>query len=95
MSDPYDLITITKSDLSRYERASTNNKISLIINLILSELPEKLKGKSKFIEPTLKPIPGFEDQYIKGYEVCICQNFRIEQFVRRYLPFFILRKDST
>ena len=95
MSDPYDLITITKSDLNRYERDSRNNKISLIISLILSELPEKRKDKSKFLEPTLKPIPGFEDQHIKGYEVCICQNFKIEQFVRSYLPFFILRKDSN
>ena len=36
---------------------------------------------------------GIEDKEIKGYEITIRGNKRIERFVKDYIPFILLKKE--
>jgi len=92
MDSPYDLITINKFDFKVFRNDPFTGKIGSLLNLVFEELPTKLKQYAKFTDPRLKPIPGFEDEEIKGYEIIILGNKRIEEFVRDYIPFIILNK---
>ena len=95
MYSPYDLITITKVDLNEFQDDPFSGKIGSILNLVFDELPKDLKQYAKFTDPHLKPIQGFEDNNIKGYEIIIRGNTRIERFVRDYIPFVILKKSKN
>lgn len=92
MSSPYDLITITLKDLEVFEKSWERSKIGIILHIIFDELPEHLKKEIPFLFPSLQPIEGFEDEHVRGYEISIVQNGEIEDFVRDYVPFFILKK---
>lgn len=92
MQSPYDLIQITAYDLEMFKRNSPTCKINILINLILDELPLKLKPHLRFVTPCLKPIHGFEDEKVRGYKIVIRESKKVEKFVHGYIPFFLLRK---
>jgi hypothetical protein len=92
MSSPYDLLKITSLDLKLYKKDSSRSKIGIVINLVLAEIPKKLKPHLSFITPRLKEVEGFEDKKVKGFEVVIEGNEKIERFVKSYIPFFIMEK---
>lgn len=94
MNSPYDLVRITAQDLKDFVKNPEKGKVGAVLKLVLDELPYKLRIYTRFITPTLKPIRGFEDRFVKGYEIKIKENREIEMFVRRYIPFFLLRKES-
>ncbi len=93
MDSPYDLITVNQVDFDRFQSDPFSGKIGSILNLVFDELPKNLKPYAKFTDPCLQPIQGFEDNDIKGYEITIRGNKRIERFVRDYIPFILLKKD--
>lgn len=93
MDSPYDLITVNKNDFDRFQSDPFSGKIGSILHLVFDELPKNLKQYAKFTDPCLKPIQGFEDNNIKGYEITIKGNKRIEKFVRDYIPFILLKKN--
>jgi len=92
MFSPYNLLTISKYDLITFQDNPEKGRVGVILNMIFDELPFKLRKYARFITPCLNPIEGFEDQNVKGYELNIVGNKKIESFVRKYIPFFILRK---
>lgn len=93
MASLYDLITIDKYDLETFERYGLESKIGFLINLVLDEIPEHMKGIARFCSPYLKPIEGFEDEFVLGYEVVVDESPVIEKFIKSYIPFFILKKE--
>lgn len=92
MSSPYDLIRITSDDLKKFSKDPKGGKIGTILRIVLSELPEKEKRYIRFLSPELKAIEGFEDKFVKGYEVRIKGNRTIEKFLKNFIPFFLLMK---
>lgn len=92
MFSAYNLLTISKYDLITFKDNPEKGRVGVILNLIYDEMPLNLKKYARFITPYLIPIEGFEDQNVKGYELNIVGNKKIESFVRKYIPFFILRK---
>ncbi|MBN2016421.1 hypothetical protein JW766_06360 [Candidatus Dojkabacteria bacterium] len=92
MYSPYDLLKITENDLHTFKNNSKRGKVRKILNLVLNELPPHLKRQVKFTKPNLKPVRGFEDDKVKGYEIIIKNHKEIESFVRSYVPFFIMEK---
>lgn len=95
MGSPYDLIKITAHDLVSFKKDAPRSKIGIILNLVYEELPLKLRPSIQFITPYLRPIEGFTDNNIQGYEVVISENKKIEKFVREFIPFFILEKGNS
>lgn len=95
MPSPYDLLVVTAHDLAQFERNHYRSKIRFLLSLIFNELPTELKSQTKCIDPCLRPIEGFEDKYVRGYEVAIDKNREIEIFMRKYIPFFILMKKQS
>jgi len=93
MDSPYDLVTISKVDFDRFQNDPFSGKIGSILHLVFDELPKDLKQCAKFTDPHLRPIEGFEDKEIKGYEITIRGNKRIERFVKDYIPFILLKKE--
>lgn len=93
MASPYEIITLSRSDLFDFECDPPNSKVGLILSLVLEELPQHLHSAVKYVFPYLEPIEGFEDEKVKGFQVSIDEDKRIEKFVRDYLPFFIMRKE--
>jgi hypothetical protein len=93
MDSSFDLITITPSDLKQYKMGNKRSKISLILQIVLDELPDSYKLASETPITNLIPIEGFEDEVVRGYEVEIKNNKVAEEFVRLYIPFFILKKQ--
>lgn len=92
METPYDLLYITKHDYSLFQKKTRKNKIQRVLNIVSNHLPENLKSPFKFAIIYLKPIDGFEDKEIKGYEVCVKGDEKVEKFIRNYVPFFLMRK---
>jgi hypothetical protein len=93
MGSPYDLITITPYDLFMFEKNGEKSRIGLILKLIMDELPSKLRPYAQFVSPYLKPIKGFEDEKVRGYEIVVEEHEEIEKFVQEFVPFFILKKE--
>lgn len=93
MGSAYELITITPHDLFMFEKHGEKSKVGLILKLVLDELPSKLRQYVRFINPYLKPIKGFEDEKVRGYEIVVEEHKEIEQFVQDFVPFFILKKE--
>jgi len=92
MQSPYDLIRITAYDIAMFEKNAEKSKIGILLKLIFDELPSELKPFLRFVNPYLKPIDGFEDVHVVGYEICIDENEEIQKFVQNFIPFLILRK---
>lgn len=94
MGTVYDLLYITKKDKLLYEKNPFKSRIGLLVELVLNELPPHLKKLKGFICPYLEPIEGFEDEFVQGFELVIKENRDIEQFVRSYIPFLIMKKKK-
>ena len=94
MEDPYDLVRITPYDFKMYKKDAPNSKIGVILSLVFNELPIKLKPHTEFITHHLRPIRGFEDKDVKGYEIVIEGSAEIDKFVKRYVSFFLLMKKE-
>lgn len=92
MSRLDDLITLTDYDVVEFECKRSDGRVWSMLNIILEELPNDLKQKADAVEPSLKPITGFEDEKIKGYEIIFNGSKEIENFVKEYIPFFIVKK---
>ncbi len=92
MKSPYNLVTVPRYDIALYKKNPAYGKVGKVFNLVLDELPKELSKHRKFINPKLKPIEGFEDAKVKGFEVVIKENSDVEKFVRKFIPFFIMKK---
>ena len=93
MNSLYDLITITSKDLRLYQK-KRKGKIGIILSIVLEELPASLQPLKEYTLPYLKPIRGFEDKNVRGYTVRIKEHKEIEGFIKKYVPFFILKKEK-
>jgi hypothetical protein len=92
MHAAYDLVKITASDLHIFKRSKKRGKIALLLKLVLDEMPKKYRNFVNYTKPQLVPIRGFEDKKVRGYEVVVEENKKVEEFIKSYIPFFILIK---
>ncbi len=89
---PYELITIRKQDLEMFRKSPKQSRIGIILSIVLDTMPPHLKALKKFISPQIMPVKGFEDENTKGYEIVLYEHRDIEEYVKRYIPFLILKK---
>ena len=92
MNSPYDLITISRKDLLKFKEGQGKNKVQVILNLIFEDMPRKVHLESKFVNPKIVPIEGFEDDNVIGYKIIVEENKRIENYISKFIPFLLLKK---
>jgi len=61
----------------------------------MEELPTQLKRKKYRITPRLEVVEGFENREVKGYAIKVDGSQRIEQFIKKYIPYVIVRKNIS
>lgn len=93
MPSGYDLVIINSVDLEMFKQDARKSKIGTLIELVLEEVPQELKFASRFVTPYIREIEGFEDDTLKGFEICVDENKEVEEFIRGFIPFLILRKE--
>jgi hypothetical protein len=92
MHAAYDLVKITASDLRIWKKGKSRGKVALLLKLVLDEMPKRYRKFINYTKPQLVPIKGFEDKKVRGYEVVVEENKKVEEFIKSYIPFFILVK---